>query len=90
MNLGNARCNSKNNPLKLFNSRLLKEMLEPKRNEITEEWLELLHYLCILPFIIDQIKENVWAGHITLEGGEVGAYRILVRKPEEMRPLGKT
>ena len=32
-------------PLKVFNRRVLKEIFERKRNEITEEWLELLHYL---------------------------------------------
>jgi hypothetical protein len=43
-------------PLKMFNSEVLKEIFEPKRNEITEAWLELLHYLYFTPFIIRVIK----------------------------------
>ena len=37
-------------PLKVINSKVLKEVFEPKRNEITEQWLELLHYLYFSPF----------------------------------------
>jgi hypothetical protein len=30
-----------------------------------------------------------WAGHVTQMGGKRNAYRILVGKPEEKRPLGR-
>jgi len=30
-----------------------------------------------------------WAGHVARKGEERGAYRILVRKPEGRRPLGR-
>ena len=30
-----------------------------------------------------------WAGHVARMGEERGAYRVLVRKPEGKRPLGK-
>ena len=30
-----------------------------------------------------------WAGHVARMGKRKGAYRILVGKPEEKRPLGK-
>ena len=30
-----------------------------------------------------------WAGHVARMGNERGAYRVLVGKPEEKRPLGK-
>jgi len=30
-----------------------------------------------------------WAGHVARMGEESGAYRVLVGKPEGMRPLGR-
>ena len=30
-----------------------------------------------------------WAGHVARMGEERGVYRVLVRKPEAKRPLGK-
>ena len=30
-----------------------------------------------------------WAGHVARMGEERGVYRVLVRKPEGTRPLGK-
>jgi len=30
-----------------------------------------------------------WAGHVTRMGEERGVYRVLVRKPEGKRPLGR-
>ena len=30
-----------------------------------------------------------WAGHVARTGGESGVYRVLVRKPEGKRPLGR-
>jgi hypothetical protein len=30
-----------------------------------------------------------WAGHVTRTGDKRNAYRILVRKPEGKRPLGR-
>jgi len=30
-----------------------------------------------------------WAGHVALMGERRGKYRVLVRKPEGMRPLGR-
>ena len=31
-----------------------------------------------------------WAGHVARMGEERGVYRVLVGKPEERRPLGKS
>jgi len=31
-----------------------------------------------------------WAGHVTLMGEERAVYRVLVRKPEGKRPLGRS
>ena len=30
-----------------------------------------------------------WAGHVARMGGERGMYRVLVKKPEGKRPLGR-
>jgi hypothetical protein len=36
------------------------------------------------------MKKMTWAGHVTYMGEMRNAYIILVRKPERMRPLGRT
>ena len=44
-----------------------------------------------LPDIIQVIKSRrlKWTGHVARIGERRGAYRVLVRKPERRRPLGK-
>ena len=37
----------------------------------------------------DQIKKNEMDGHVVRMGEMRGAYRVLVRKPEGMRALGR-
>jgi hypothetical protein len=43
------------------------------------------------PNIVRAIKPRRmrWAGHVARMGEKRGLYRILVRKPEGMRPLGR-
>jgi hypothetical protein len=43
------------------------------------------------PNIIQMIKSRKmwWVGHVARLGATKNVYRILVRKPEEKRPLGK-
>jgi hypothetical protein len=43
------------------------------------------------PSIIRMIKSRRirWAGHIARMGEERNAYRLLVEKPEEKKPLGR-
>jgi hypothetical protein len=50
---------------------------------------EKLHNLYSSPNIIRMIKSRRmrWAGHVALMGEKRNAYRILVGKPEEKRPL---
>jgi hypothetical protein len=36
-----------------------------------------------------QLKINIMAGHVARIGEEGGVHRVLVGKPEGMRPLGK-
>ena len=37
----------------------------------------------------DKIEKNRWAGRVALMGERRGVYRVLVRKPEGKRPLGR-
>jgi hypothetical protein len=52
---------------------------------------EDLHNLYGWPSIIRMIKlrRMRWAGHVARKGEKRTAYNILVRKPEEKRPLGR-
>ena len=49
------------------------------------------HDLYYLPNIFRVIKSRRmrWAGHVARMGERRGVYRILVRKPEGKRPLGR-
>jgi hypothetical protein len=53
---------------------------------------EELHILYSSPNIIRQIKSRRmrWAGHVVWMGEDRKVYRILVGKPEEKRPLGRS
>jgi hypothetical protein len=50
-----------------------------------------LHSLYSSPSIIRMIKSRRmrWAGHVARMREKRNAYRILVRKPEDKRPLGR-
>jgi hypothetical protein len=67
----------------------------PKRDELTGEWRkfhnEELHYLHNSPAIVRVIKLRRirWAGHKAQMGEGRDVCRVLVRKPEGKRPLGR-
>jgi hypothetical protein len=50
-----------------------------------------LHNLYLSPDIIMQIKSRRmrWAGHVACMGEERNVFRVLVRKPEGKRQLGR-
>jgi len=52
---------------------------------------QVLNDLYSSPNIVRVIKSRRirWAGHVARMGEERGAYRVLVRKPEGKRPLGR-
>jgi hypothetical protein len=52
---------------------------------------EELHNLYTLPNIISMLKSRRmrWVGHVVHMGAKRNAYRILVRKLEGKRPLGR-
>jgi hypothetical protein len=64
-------------------------------DERTGEWRKLhneeLHNLYSSPDIIGQIKSRRmrWAGQVARMGEERKVYKVLVRKPEGKRPLGR-
>jgi hypothetical protein len=81
--------------LRVFENRVLRRMFGPKRDEVMGEWRKLhneeLHNLYSSPDIIKQVKSRGmrWAGHVAGMGEERKVYRVLVRKTEGKRPLGR-
>jgi hypothetical protein len=82
--------------LRVFENRVLRIVLCPKRDEVMRGWRKLpneeLHNLYSLPNIIRMIKVRRmrWTGCVAQRREMRNAYRILVGKPEGKRPLGRT
>jgi hypothetical protein len=81
--------------LRVCKNRVPRSIFRPKRDKAIGEWRRLhnekLNDLYLSPNIIWVIKSRRmrWAGHVAHMGEERGAYRILVRRPEGRRPLGR-
>jgi len=81
--------------LRVFENRVLRRIFGPKREEVTGEWRKLhneeLNNLYSSPNIVGVIKSRRmgWAGHVARMGEGRDVYRVLVRKPEGRRPLGR-
>jgi hypothetical protein len=81
--------------LRLFENKVLRRVFGPKRDEATGEWTKLhneeLNDLYSLPNIMRVIKSRRmrWAGHVARMGNDRGLHKVLVRKPEGKRPLGR-
>jgi len=73
----------------------LRRLFGPRRDEVTGDWRRLhneeLNDLYSSLYIVRVIKSRRmrWFGHVARMGGERGAYRVLVGKPEGRRPLGR-
>jgi hypothetical protein len=81
--------------LKVFENIVLRRIFGPKRDEVTEEWRKLhneeFHDLCSSSNIILVMKTRRmrWVGLVARMRKVRGVYRVLVRKPEGKRPLGR-
>jgi hypothetical protein len=81
--------------LRVFENRVLRRIFEPKRDEVTGVWRQLLneefHILYSSPDIIRQIKSRRMrsAGHVAHMGEARKVYKVLVVKREGKRPLGR-
>ena len=80
--------------LMVFENRALRRIFWPKRNEVTGKRRNLhndLNNLYFSPNIVRVIKSRrmKWAGHVARIGEGRGVYRVLVRKPEVRRQLGR-
>jgi hypothetical protein len=79
--------------LRVFENRVLRRILGPKRDEVTGEWRKMhnekLRDLYSSPSITGIIKSRRmrWARHVARMEEKRNAYRLLVRKPEGKRPL---
>jgi cell division protein FtsL len=80
--------------LREFENRMLRRIFGPKRDEVTGEWREL-HYeefndLYWSSNIVQMIKSRTrLAEHVDSKGERRNLYRVLVRKPDGKRPLGR-
>ena len=79
----------------MFENRVLRGIFGSKSDEVTREWRKLhneeLNDLYSSPNTVRVIKSRRmrWAGHVARMGDDRGVYRVLVRKPEGKRPLGR-
>jgi hypothetical protein len=79
----------------VFENRALRRIFGPTRDEVTGEGRKLhneeLHDLYSSPSIIRIMKSRRMrlAGHVVRMGKKRNAYRLLVGRPEERRPLGR-
>jgi hypothetical protein len=79
--------------LRVFENKVLRRIFGPKRDEVTGElYNKELYALYFPPSVIRVIKSKRLrlAGHVARMGKGRGAYRALVGKPEERRPLGRS
>ena len=80
----------------MFENRVLRRILGPKRDEVTGEWRKLnneeLNELYCSTNIIHVTKSRImiWAGHVDRMGDWREVYGALVGLLEGKRPLGKT
>jgi hypothetical protein len=80
----------------VFGNRVLRGIFGTKRDKATREWRRLnneeFNDLYCSPNIVQVIKSKImrWAGACSAYREGRGVYRVLVRKPEGKRPLGRS
>ena len=81
--------------LRVFQSRVLRRIVGPRRDEVTGEWRKLhneeLNDLYCSPNIFRVIKSRRmrWVGHVARIRKRRGVYRVLVGEHEGKRPFGR-
>jgi hypothetical protein len=81
--------------LRVFENRVLRRVFGPKRDEVTGERRKLhneeLSDLYSLPNTVRVVKSRRirWTGHVARMGEGRGMHRVLVRKHEGKRPMGR-
>jgi hypothetical protein len=74
---------------------VLKRIFGPKRDEVAREWRKLHNeelrdlYSSLSIIRIIKSRRMRWAGHVARMGEKSNTYRLLVRKPDGNRPLGR-
>jgi hypothetical protein len=82
--------------MRVFENGVLRRIFGPKRDGVKEGRRKLhkeeLHNLYSSPSIIRIINSRRmrWAGHVARMGEKRNVYRLLARKPEGRRPLGRS
>ena len=80
---------------RVFENRVLRRVFVPKRDEVTGEWRKLhneeFRDRYSLPDIVRVVKSRRmrWAWHVGRMREGRAVHRVLVRKPEVRRPLGR-
>jgi hypothetical protein len=80
--------------LRVFENRVLRRISGPKREE-DRSWRKFhndeLHNLYSSPNIVRVIKSRKmqWVGPVSRLGEGRGVYKVLIRRPEGKRPLGR-
>ena len=73
----------------------LRRVFGPKMDEVTGQWrklhnVELSDLFCLRNIVrVLKSRRMRWAGHVARMGEGRGVHRVLVRKPERKRPLGR-
>jgi hypothetical protein len=81
--------------LTVFENRVLRRIFGLKEDKVTGEWRKLhnveLNDLYCSPNLVQAIKSSRirWARHVANMRERRSVYRVLVGKPEGMRPLGR-
>ena len=79
----------------MFENKVLRRVIGPKRDEVTGEWRKLhneeLSNLYSISNIVRVVKSRRmrWARHVARMGEGRGVHRVLIGKPEGKRPLGR-
>ena len=82
--------------LRVYENRVLRRIFGPKKVDVTGERRKLhkeeLQDMYSSPTIVRVMKSTRmrWAGHVARMGERRVVYKVLVGKPEEKRPLGRS